>query len=196
MVGIKADRRGTGAHRLGFKMPNWGGGARCAACEKTVYHAEEVQCNGRSFHKTCFLCMSCRKALDSTTVAAHESEIHCKSCYGKKYGPKGYGYGQGAGALSSDPPNHEGPQHHDSKPRPPNSNENKSSLKFGCSDRCPRCSKAVYAAEKVMGAGKVRNTGPEAKQRSNTLNALRNSGSTGRRRERPQIVQHSGRGAD
>lgn len=37
-------------------MPNWGGGARCAACEKTVYHAEEVQCNGRSFHKTCFLC--------------------------------------------------------------------------------------------------------------------------------------------
>lgn len=48
--------------------------------------------------------MSCRKGLDSTTVAAHDSEIYCKSCYGKKYGPKGYGYGQGAGALSSDPP--------------------------------------------------------------------------------------------
>lgn len=48
--------------------------------------------------------VSCRKGLDSTTVAAHESEIYCKSCYGKKYGPKGYGYGQGAGALSSDPP--------------------------------------------------------------------------------------------
>lgn len=51
-----------------------------------------------------FLIVSCRKGLDSTTVAAHESEIYCKSCYGKKYGPKGYGYGQGAGALSSDPP--------------------------------------------------------------------------------------------
>lgn len=50
--------------------------------------------------------MSCRKGLDSHTVAAHESEIYCKSCYGKKYGPKGYGYGQGAGALSSDPPGH------------------------------------------------------------------------------------------
>lgn len=49
------------------------------------------------------LTVSCRKGLDSTTVAAHESEIYCKSCYGKKYGPKGYGYGQGAGALSSDP---------------------------------------------------------------------------------------------
>lgn len=28
--------------------------------------------------------------------------------------------------------------------------------KFGGADRCPRCSKAVYAAEKVIGAGKVR----------------------------------------
>nr|XP_033962059.1 cysteine and glycine-rich protein 3 isoform X2 [Pseudochaenichthys georgianus] len=137
-------------------MPNLGGGAKCAACEKTVYHAEEVQCNGRSFHKTCFICMGCRKGLDSTTVAAHESEIYCKSCYGKKYGPKGYGYGQGAGALSSDPPRYAGLQPQESKPRPASSNssENKSSQKFGCSDRCPRCSKAVYAAEKVMGAGK------------------------------------------
>ncbi|XP_069760861.1 cysteine and glycine-rich protein 3 isoform X2 [Narcine bancroftii] len=83
-------------------MPQWGGGAKCAACEKTVYHAEEIQCNGRSFHKICFLCMTCRKALDSTTVAAHEAEIYCKSCYGKRYGPKGYGYGQGAGTLSSE----------------------------------------------------------------------------------------------
>ena len=39
-----------------FKMPNWGGGAKCGACDKTVYHAEEIQCNGRSFHKTCFHC--------------------------------------------------------------------------------------------------------------------------------------------
>lgn len=38
------------------KMPNWGGGTKCAACEKTVYHAEEIQCNSRSFHKTCFIC--------------------------------------------------------------------------------------------------------------------------------------------
>ncbi len=58
------------------------------------------------FMSFCFL-VACRKGLDSTTVAAHESEIYCKSCYGKKYGPKGYGYGQGAGALSSDPINNE-----------------------------------------------------------------------------------------
>ena len=44
----------------------------------------------------------CRKNLDSTTVAIHDEEIYCKSCYGKKYGPKGYGYGQGAGTLNMD----------------------------------------------------------------------------------------------
>ncbi|XP_062869520.1 cysteine and glycine-rich protein 3 [Trichomycterus rosablanca] len=138
-------------------MPQLGGGVKCAACNKTVYHAEEIQCNSRSFHKPCFICMACRKALDSTTVAAHESEIYCKSCYGKKYGPKGYGYGQGAGALSSDPVKH---HHQPEVPKPSQSSTTNSSSsgkcvqKFGGSDRCPRCSKAVYAAEKVMGAGK------------------------------------------
>ncbi|CDQ96560.1 unnamed protein product, partial [Oncorhynchus mykiss] len=37
-------------------MPNWGGGNKCGACQGTVYHAEEVQCDGKSFHKCCFLC--------------------------------------------------------------------------------------------------------------------------------------------
>ena len=27
-------------------------------------------------------------------------EIYCKTCYGKNFGPKGYGYGAGAGALT------------------------------------------------------------------------------------------------
>lgn len=38
--------------------------------------------------------------LDSTTCAEHEGMIYCKGCHGKKFGPKGYGYGGGAGALS------------------------------------------------------------------------------------------------
>ncbi|XP_061593867.1 cysteine and glycine-rich protein 3 isoform X2 [Cololabis saira] len=145
------------ANGTGLEMPNWGGGAKCGACEKTVYHAEEIQCNGRSFHKTCFICMECRKGLDSTTVAAHDSEIYCKSCYGKKYGPKGYGYGQGAGALSSEPAGEDGDQPAEAAKRRPsaaNPTAEKLAQKFGSSDRCPRCSKAVYAAEKVMGAGK------------------------------------------
>ncbi|XP_070617756.1 cysteine and glycine-rich protein 3 [Erythrolamprus reginae] len=139
-------------------MPNWGGGAKCGACDKTVYHAEEIQCNGRSFHKTCFLCMGCRKALDSTTVAAHESEIYCKTCYGRKYGPKGIGYGQGAGCLSTDTGEHLGLdlQQHSPKPGRPSTptNPSKFAARFGDVEKCPRCGKSVYAAEKIIGGGK------------------------------------------
>ncbi|XP_015442971.1 cysteine and glycine-rich protein 1 isoform X2 [Pteropus alecto] len=108
-------------------MPNWGGGRRCGVCQKTVYFAEEVQCEGNSFHKSCFLCMVCKKNLDSTTVAVHGEEIYCRSCYGKK-----------------------APGH---KPTT-NPNASKFAQKMGGSERCPRCSQAVYAAEKVIGAGK------------------------------------------
>ncbi|XP_073434430.1 cysteine and glycine-rich protein 3 [Dendrobates tinctorius] len=137
-------------------MPNLGGGAKCGACGKTVYHAEEIQCNGRSFHKPCFICMVCRKALDSTTVAAHESEIYCKSCYGRKYGPKGYGYGQGAGCLSTDTGERFGievAETHPSRGSPTTTHSSKFVQKFGATEKCPRCGKSVYAAERVMGGG-------------------------------------------
>lgn len=44
----------------------------------------------------------CGKMLDSTNCAEHESELYCKNCHGRKYGPKGYGFGGGAGCLSMD----------------------------------------------------------------------------------------------
>lgn len=68
---------------------------------------EESQPNTLTFLS---LAVACRKALDSTTVAAHESEIYCKVCYGRRYGPKGIGYGQGAGCLSTDTGEHLGLQ--------------------------------------------------------------------------------------
>uniref|UniRef100_A0A3Q4MDQ6 Cysteine and glycine-rich protein 2 n=1 Tax=Neolamprologus brichardi TaxID=32507 RepID=A0A3Q4MDQ6_NEOBR len=139
-------------------MPNWGGGNKCAACHGTVYHAEEVQCDGKSFHKCCFLCMVCRKGLDSTTLASHDQEIYCKSCYGKKYGPKGYGYGQGAGTLNMDRGERLGIKPEETQTHRPTTNPNPSKFaqKFGGSEKCARCGDSVYAAEKIMGAGKVR----------------------------------------
>ncbi|PKU30619.1 cysteine and glycine-rich protein 1 [Limosa lapponica baueri] len=112
----------------GNTMPNWGGGKKCGVCQKAVYFAEEVQCEGNSFHKSCFLCTcspelhlglireleafifkswhkscfrcaKCGKSLESTTLADKDGEIYCKGCYAKNFGPKGFGFGQGAGAL-------------------------------------------------------------------------------------------------
>ncbi|GAB0199958.1 cysteine and glycine-rich protein 1 [Grus japonensis] len=144
---------GTAQHSR--RMPNWGGGKKCGVCQKAVYFAEEVQCEGSSFHKSCFLCMVCKKNLDSTTVAVHGEEIYCKSCYGKKYGPKGYGYGQGAGTLSTDKGESLGIKYEEGQPhRPTNPNASRMGQKVGGSDGCPRCGQAVYAAEKVIGAGK------------------------------------------
>lgn len=44
----------------------------------------------------------CQKLLDSTNCSEHEGELFCKMCHGRKYGPKGYGFGGGAGCLSTD----------------------------------------------------------------------------------------------
>lgn len=98
----------------------------------------------------------CRKNLDSTTVAIHDEEIYCKSCYGKKYGPKGYGYGQGAGTLNMDRGERLGIKPESAQPHRPTTNPNTSKFaqKFGGAEKCSRCGDSVYAAEKIIGAGK------------------------------------------
>ncbi|CAF0880655.1 unnamed protein product [Brachionus calyciflorus] len=82
-----------------FKAPEV---VRCPKCSKAVYAAEEVLGAGQKWHKMCFSCGLCKKMLESTTVAEHEGQVFCKQCYGRKFGPKGYGFGGGAGCLSMD----------------------------------------------------------------------------------------------
>uniref|UniRef100_A0A2K5BZB9 Cysteine and glycine-rich protein 2 n=1 Tax=Aotus nancymaae TaxID=37293 RepID=A0A2K5BZB9_AOTNA len=120
------------------------------ACGRIAYHAEEMQCDGRSFHRCCFLCMLCRKNLDSTSVAIHSEEIYCKSW------PKGYGYGQGAGTLNRDHGERLRIKPESIQPRRPTTNPNTSNLaqKYGGAEKCSRCGDSVYAAEKIIGAGK------------------------------------------
>lgn len=74
----------------------------CPRCSKNVYFAEEVKGLGKSYHKLCFTCSSCRKMLDSGSISEHEDQMFCNSCYKKNFGPKGYGFGGGAGTLSMD----------------------------------------------------------------------------------------------
>ncbi|XP_025406409.1 muscle LIM protein 1 isoform X2 [Sipha flava] len=79
---------------------------KCPKCSKSVYAAEERIAGGYKWHKMCFKCGLCGKFLDSTNCAEHEKEIYCKNCHGRKYGPKGYGFGGGAGCLSTDSGEH------------------------------------------------------------------------------------------
>lgn len=71
----------------------------CPKCEKRVYFAESVTALSKRFHQACLKCTSCSKRLEPGTFCDKDEELYCKSCYTKNFGPKGYGYGQGAGAL-------------------------------------------------------------------------------------------------
>ncbi|OQV15836.1 putative Muscle LIM protein Mlp84B [Hypsibius exemplaris] len=77
-------------------------GPKCGKCGKSVYTAEERVAGGAKWHKFCFKCDLCNKMLDSVNVAEHDGHLYCKVCYGRKHGPKGYGFGMGAGTLSMD----------------------------------------------------------------------------------------------
>ncbi|MFH4982334.1 hypothetical protein AB6A40_009043 [Gnathostoma spinigerum] len=50
----------------------------------------------------------CNKLLDSTNCCEHDAALYCRQCHGRKYGPKGVGFGMGAGALSMDTGEHFG----------------------------------------------------------------------------------------
>ncbi|EDV37514.2 uncharacterized protein Dana_GF11368 [Drosophila ananassae] len=117
---------------------------KCPACGKSVYAAEERVAGGYKFHKTCFKCSMCNKALDSTNCTEHEKELFCKNCHGRKYGPKGYGFGGGAGCLSMDTGAHLNREFVQPK-IPPKAPDGKG---------CPRCGIYVYAAEQMLARGK------------------------------------------
>ncbi len=40
--------------------------------------------------------------MDTGSITEHDGEMFCGACYRKFFGPKGYGFGGGAGTLSMD----------------------------------------------------------------------------------------------
>ncbi|KAI1313928.1 hypothetical protein EDD11_002392 [Mortierella claussenii] len=86
------------------KMASFGGGGDiCPRCQKTVYHAESALApGGAKYHKLCLRCVECSKSLDSTNMTDRQGAPYCKTCYGKAFGAKGYGYGSGASMLHTE----------------------------------------------------------------------------------------------
>jgi cysteine/glycine-rich protein len=128
-----------------------GGGSKCPKCGKSVYMAEEVLAAGQKWHKMCCKCGECSKLLDSTTLRDHEGLLYCPTCYNRKCGIKGYGYGSGAGTLATDGGS-TGTGGGTSYGKTGGAGGGGGG-KFGSSDKCPKCGGAVYMAEKIVGAG-------------------------------------------
>eukprot|EP00123_Amoebidium_parasiticum_P000488 comp11280_c0_seq1/m.5696 comp11280_c0_seq1/g.5696 ORF comp11280_c0_seq1/g.5696 comp11280_c0_seq1/m.5696 type:complete len:168 (-) comp11280_c0_seq1:211-714(-) len=66
---------------------------KCCRCERTVYAAEEIQVGGKPWHKVCFKCTECKKALELGKESMRDDDCYCKGCYSRKFGPKGVGFG-------------------------------------------------------------------------------------------------------
>lgn len=64
---------------------SYGGGPKCARCNKTVYMNEQVFAAGRKWHKACFKCTECNKPLETMTLADHDGHLFCKTCHKRKF---------------------------------------------------------------------------------------------------------------
>ncbi|CAF0873431.1 unnamed protein product [Adineta ricciae] len=73
----------------------------CPRCNKPVYFAEEVKAVGQSFHKLCYRCTHCKKSINGANFSEHDGNLYDNNCYQRLFGPKGVGFGIGAGALST-----------------------------------------------------------------------------------------------
>nr|CAD7398317.1 unnamed protein product [Timema cristinae] len=126
---------------------------KCPKCSKSVYAAEERVAGGLKWHKMCFKCGLCNKLLDSTNCSEHEGELFCKVCHARKYGPKGYGFGGGAGCLSMDQGEHlqqDGDVVVNHAPQ-----QSRAIAKAPEGEGCPRCGGFVYAAEQMLARGRA-----------------------------------------
>ncbi|KAI6177586.1 LIM zinc-binding domain-containing protein [Aphelenchoides bicaudatus] len=67
----------------------------CGACNRVVYHAEQVNAAGGVYHIACFVCANaeCGRRLDSRSCNQHANKLYCNFCYKNSFGPSGIGFG-------------------------------------------------------------------------------------------------------
>ncbi|VDP11547.1 unnamed protein product, partial [Soboliphyme baturini] len=53
----------------------------CPVCMKTVYLAEQLECDGKLYHKPCFKCKKCNMHLRLESYSAASDGIYCKVHY-------------------------------------------------------------------------------------------------------------------
>ncbi|OMJ11661.1 Elongator complex protein 3 [Smittium culicis] len=71
----------------------------CPRCSKNIYAAEMAMFASKKYHKRCVTCFNCRKSISTRNMADRENEIYCNICYGRLFGPKGFGITNGPSAA-------------------------------------------------------------------------------------------------
>lgn len=142
----------------------FGGAPKCQKCQKAVYFTEQVPGPGGLYHRPCLACTECTKRLDSTTLTENSGNPYCKGCYGKLFGPKGFGYGvlnqtetvsPTVDSIASVATDSVTPVTA-STPSPTTSQRTFSAPAPSTSNGCPCCSKPVYFAEQVHALDLIR----------------------------------------
>lgn len=77
-------------------MKKFGGGEKCAVCNKTVYATEKISADEKTFHKTCLKCTHCSKVLSTGTYASMSNVYYCKPHFKQLFALKG-NYDEGFG---------------------------------------------------------------------------------------------------
>ena len=58
---------------------------KCEVCTKSVYEQEKLVADGRTYHKTCFRCLHCKKVLSLGNYASLNEKTYCKVSYSTVY---------------------------------------------------------------------------------------------------------------
>ena len=59
----------------------------CPKCSGKVFEAEKMVMRSGNYHKKCFTCAACSRALDHFGAVDSPQGIQCQTCYAKSYGP-------------------------------------------------------------------------------------------------------------
>jgi len=82
-----AQKAGTGVKAPSGPSKFGGGGAKCYSCNTTVYAAEAISYEKKSFHVDCLKCKNCsKKVMPAGAEARHigdDIEVYCKKCWGE-----------------------------------------------------------------------------------------------------------------
>jgi len=82
-----AQKAGTGVKAPSGPSKFGGGGAKCYSCNLTVYAAEAISYEKKSFHVDCLKCKNCsKKVMPAGAEARHigdDIEVYCKKCWGE-----------------------------------------------------------------------------------------------------------------